>query len=41
MDLIPKSACKPAKREDQRGYKRPAGKGKRCDAGAYERKAKP
>ena len=32
VNLIPERKCKPAKGEDQRGFKRP--KGKRCDAGA-------
>ena len=38
-DLIPKRDCKVAKGEDQRGFERP--KGPRCDAGAFERGAKP
>jgi CSLREA domain-containing protein len=38
IDHIPLRRCKPAKGEDQRRYKRPAGK--RCDSGAYERGAK-
>jgi CSLREA domain-containing protein len=38
-DLVPKRKCKVAEGEDQRGYMRP--KGKRCDAGAFERGALP
>jgi CSLREA domain-containing protein len=38
-NLIPKRKCKVAQREDQRDFKRPAGK--KCDAGAFERGAKP
>jgi len=38
-DLIPKGKCKVARGEDQRGFARP--KGKRCDAGAFERGAQP
>jgi CSLREA domain-containing protein len=38
IDHIPLRRCKPAKGEDQRRYKRPAGE--RCDSGAYERGAK-
>jgi hypothetical protein len=38
-DLVPLRKCKLAEGTDQRGYKRPAGK--RCDAGAFERGAKP
>ena len=40
VNMIPKSACKPARREDQRGYRRPA-LGNRCDAGSFERGAHP
>lgn len=39
VNLVPKKQCKPARKVDQRGYGRPAGK--RCDAGAFERRAKP
>jgi hypothetical protein len=38
-DLVPNRKCKVAGGEDQRGFERPAGK--RCDAGAFERGAKP
>lgn len=38
-DLVPRRKCKVAQGEDQRGYKRP--KGKKCDAGAFERGASP
>jgi len=38
-DLIPKRKCRSAKGVDQRGFERP--KGPRCDAGAFERGAKP
>jgi hypothetical protein len=38
IDRIPAKKCKPAEGEDQRRYRRPAGK--RCDSGAYERGAK-
>jgi CSLREA domain-containing protein len=38
-NLIPKRKCKSAEGTDQRRYKRP--NGKRCDAGAFERGAKP
>jgi CSLREA domain-containing protein len=39
IDRIPKNKCGPAEGVDQRGYRRPAGKG--CDSGAFERGAKP
>ncbi|MDQ3758321.1 MAG: right-handed parallel beta-helix repeat-containing protein [Actinomycetota bacterium] len=39
VDLVPKRKCKIADGRDQRGFKRPAGK--KCDAGAFERGAKP
>jgi hypothetical protein len=39
VDLVPKPRCKVADGEDQRGFGRPAGD--RCDAGAFERRAKP
>jgi hypothetical protein len=39
IDRIPARKCKPAEGEDQRSYRRPAGK--RCDSGAYERGANP
>ncbi|MDQ3759593.1 MAG: hypothetical protein M3331_06605, partial [Actinomycetota bacterium] len=39
VDLVPKPRCKIADGRDQRGFKRPAGK--KCDAGAFERRAKP
>ncbi len=35
IDLVPKSKCRGARKSDQRGAERPAGKG--CDAGSYER----
>ena len=35
INFVPKKKCKPAKKEDQRGTERPAGKA--CDAGSYER----
>jgi CSLREA domain-containing protein len=38
IDRVPVKKCKPAEGEDQRRYRRPAGKG--CDSGAYERGAK-
>jgi CSLREA domain-containing protein len=38
-DLVPRRKCKVAEGEDQRGFGRP--KGKRCDAGAFERGASP
>ena len=38
INRIPAKKCKPAEGEDQRGFRRPAGK--RCDSGAYERGAK-
>ena len=38
-DEVPLGKCDAAQGEDQRGYKRP--KGSACDAGAYERGAKP
>jgi CSLREA domain-containing protein len=36
-EFVPNTRCAAANDEDQRGYKRPAGK--KCDAGAYERGA--
>jgi hypothetical protein len=38
VNLIPAKKCRPAQGEDQRRYRRPAGR--RCDSGAYERGAK-
>ena len=38
-DFVPNKECGDAEGVDQRGYERPAGK--RCDAGAFERGAKP
>ncbi|MDQ3729583.1 MAG: CSLREA domain-containing protein [Actinomycetota bacterium] len=38
-DLVPKRKCRSAGGTDQRGFERPAGP--RCDAGAFERGAKP
>ena len=38
VNRIPAPKCKPAQGEDQRRYRRPAGR--RCDSGAYERGAK-
>ena len=37
IDFVPEGSCNVAAGEDQRGYKRKGA----CDAGAYERKAKP
>ena len=38
LNFVPNRSCKASGGEDQRRYRRPAGK--RCDAGAYERGAK-
>jgi len=41
VNLVPKSACGIAQKEDQRGFKRPGRGSRRCDSGAYERRARP